>query len=168
MKGMGTCRSCLFVALSLLAFPWAMAEDWQLTRSQTLTQGKTQEWRYTLSPKGKEAQEVWRRLSDQYRGHLRAGYRVDLGAWRVYFLGGRLQVEPNCQAVNLACFTYGTLPVSKERQDRFLLELSHLLHQALSQAQGTGGRVLLSGLFRLEVPRGANPPYPATPSSWRP
>ncbi|WP_243027397.1 hypothetical protein [Thermus albus] len=165
---MGTWRSCLFLALGFLAFPWALAEDWRLTRSQTLTQGKAQEWRYTLSPSGKESQELWRRLSEQYRDHLRAGYRVELGAWRVYFLGGRLRVEPHCQAVNPACFTFGALPVAKERQDRFLLELSALLDQALVQANGTGGVVSLPRLFRLEVPKKANPPYPASPSGWRP
>lgn len=168
MKEMDVRRLWWLVALGFLAIPWALAEDWRLTRSQTLSQAGAREWRYTLSPAGKEAQELWRRLSEQYRDHLRAGYRVELGAWRVYFLGGRLRVEPHCQAVNPACFTFGALPVVKERQDRFLLELSHLLHQALTQAQGTGGVVLLSRLFRLEVVRGAHPPYFASPSSWRP
>ncbi|WP_114312444.1 hypothetical protein [Thermus caldifontis] len=154
--------------LGLLLPSPVLAQDWRLTRSQTLSQAGAREWRYTLSPTGKEAQELWRRLSEQYQDHLRAGYRVDLGAWRVYFLGGRLRVEPHCPAVNPACFTFGALPVPKERQDRFLLGLSQLLHQALTQAQATGGVVLLSRLFRLEVPRGANPPYPAAPSGWRP
>ncbi|MDM7324395.1 MAG: hypothetical protein P3W93_005265 [Thermus sp.] len=168
MKAMDMERPWWLVILGFLILPWALAEDWRLTRSQTLSQAGAREWRYTLSPAGKEAQELWRRLSEQYRDHLRAGYRVELGAWRVYFLGGRLRVEPHCQAVNPACFTFGALPVVKERQDRFLLELSHLLHQALTQAQGTGGVVLLSRLFRLEVVRGAHPPYFASPSSWRP
>uniref|UniRef100_A0A7V4ANW9 Uncharacterized protein n=1 Tax=Thermus tengchongensis TaxID=1214928 RepID=A0A7V4ANW9_9DEIN len=165
---MGAQMSRWLAILVLLALPGALAQDWRLTRSQTLTQVGAREWRYTLSPSGKEAQELWQKLSEQYRDHLRAGYRVDLGAWRLYFLGGRLRVEPHCPAVNPACFTFGALPVSKERQDRFLLELSQLLHQALTQAQTTGGVVLLSRLFRLEVPRGANPPYSASPSGWRP
>lgn len=165
---MGAQMSRWLALLALLALPGALAQDWRLTRSQTLTQVGAREWRYTLSPSGKEAQELWQKLSEQYRDHLRAGYRVDLGAWRLYFLGGRLRVEPHCPAVNPACFTFGALPVSKERQDRFLLELSQLLHQALTQAQTTGGVVLLSRLFRLEVPRGANPPYSASPSGWRP
>ncbi|TFU17991.1 hypothetical protein [Thermus tengchongensis] len=165
---MGAQMSRWLAILALLALPGALAQDWRLTRSQTLTQVGAREWRYTLSPSGKEAQELWQKLSEQYRDHLRAGYRVDLGAWRLYFLGGRLRVEPHCPAVNPACFTFGALPVSKERQDRFLLELSQLLHQALTQAQTTGGVVLLSRLFRLEVPRGANPPYSASPSGWRP
>jgi len=165
---MGAQMSRWLAILVLLALPGALAQDWRLTRSQTLTQVGAREWRYTLSPSGKEAQELWQKLSEQYRDHLRAGYRVDLGAWRLYFLGGRLRVEPHCPAVNPACFTFGALPVSKERQDRFLLELSQLLHQALTQAQTTGGVVLLSRLFRLKVPRGANPPYSASPSGWRP
>ncbi|MFD3004805.1 hypothetical protein [Thermus tengchongensis] len=165
---MGAQMSRWLALLALLALPGALAQDWRLTRSQTLTQVGAREWRYTLSPSGKEAQELWQKLSEQYRDHLRAGYRVDLGAWRLYFLGGRLRVEPHCPAVNPACFTFGALPVSKERQDRFLLELSQLLHQALTQAQTTGGVVLLARLFRLEVPRGANPPYSASPSGWRP
>lgn len=165
---MGAQMSRWLTLLALLALPGAMAQDWRLTRSQTLTQAGAREWRYTLGPSGKEAQDLWRRLSSQYQDYLRAGYRVDLGAWRVYFLGGRLRLEPHCPAVNPACFTFGALPVPKERQDRFLLELSQLLHQALTQAQTTGGVVLLSRLFRLEVPRGANPPYPASPSGWRP
>ena len=165
---MGAQMSRWLAILVLLALPGALAQDWRLTRSQTLTQVGAREWRYTLSPSGKEAQELWQKLSEQYRDHLRAGYRVDLGAWRLYFLGGRLRVEPHCPAVNPACFTFGALPVSKERQDRFLLELSQLLHQALTQAQTTGGVVLLSRLFRLEVPQGANPPYSASPSGWRP
>lgn len=165
---MGARISRWLAILALLALPGTLAQDWRLTRSQTLTQAGAREWRYTLSPSGKEAQELWRKLSSQYQDHLRAGYRVDLGAWRVYFLGGRLRLEPHCPAVNPACFTFGALPVAKERQDRFLMELSQLLHQALTQAQTTGGVVLLSRLFRLEVPRGAHPPYPATPSGWRP
>ncbi len=167
-KGMGMRTPYWLPIVALLTLPGAFAEDWRLTQSQTLSQAGAREWRYTLSPTGKEAQELWRRLSEQYRDHLRAGYRVDLGAWRVYFLGGRLRVEPHCPAVNPACFTFGALPVPKERQDRFLLELSQLLDLALTQARTKGGVVLLSRLFRLEVPRGAHPPYPATPSGWRP
>ncbi|TBH21906.1 hypothetical protein ETP66_01310 [Thermus thermamylovorans] len=146
----------------------ALAQDWRLTRSQTLTQAGAREWRYTLAPAGREAQELWQKLSEQYRDHLRAGYRVDLGAWRLYFLGGRLRLEPHCPAVNPACFTFGALPVPKNRQDRLLLELSQMLDQALLQAQGTGGSLTLSRLFRLEVRRGQGPPYPASPSGWRP
>lgn len=165
---MGTRAPRWLAILALVALPGALAQDWRLTRSQTLTQAGAQEWRYTLSPSSKEARELWRKLSVQYQDHLRAGYRVDLGAWRVFFLGGRLRLEPHCPTVNPACFTFGVLPVPKERQDRFLLELSQLLHQALTQAQTTGGVVLLSRLFRLEVSRGGNPPYPASPSGWQP
>lgn len=154
--------------LSPLLAGLALAQDWRLTRSQTLTQAGAQAWRYTLAPGGREAQELWQKLSDQYRDLLRAGYRVDLGAWRLYFLGGRLRLEPHCPAVNPACFTFGALPVPKERQDRLLMELSQMLDQALVQAQGTGGSLTLNRLFRLEVRRGQAPPYPANPSGWRP
>ncbi|WP_234554430.1 hypothetical protein [Thermus caliditerrae] len=158
----------LGVGLLLAGLHPALALDWRLTRSQTLTQAGAREWRYTLTPAGKEAQALWQRLSEQYREHLRAGYRVDLGAWRLYFLGGKLRLEPHCQAVNPACFSFGALNVPKDRQDHFLLELSALLDQAMAQARLTGGVVVLSRLFRLELPPGGRPPFPATPSGWRP
>ncbi|GAB5602433.1 hypothetical protein FJNA_09580 [Thermus sp. FJN-A] len=153
-------------ALALMGL--ALAQDWALTRSQTLTAQGAKAWRYTLSPRTGEARELWQRLSEQYRDHLRAGYRVDLGAWRVYFLGGRLRLEPHCPSPNAACFTFGALPVEKARQDRFLLELSALLDQALKEAGSTGGNLTLSRLFRVELRRGQSPPYPASPSGWKP
>jgi len=154
--------------LLLFLLPLALAQDWALTRSQTLTAQGAKAWRYTLSPRGEEARALWEALSLQYRDHLRAGYRVDLGAWRVYFLGGRLRLEPHCPSPNAACFTFGALPVEKARQDRFLLELSALLDQALGEAAKTGGAVTLSRLFRAELRRNQAPPYPAAPSGWRP
>lgn len=154
--------------LALLFLPLALAQDWGLTRSQTLTAGGAKAWRYTLSPRGEEARGLWEALSLQYRDHLRAGYRVDLGGWRLYFLGGRLRLERHCQAVNPACFTFGALPVEKARQDRFLLELSALLDRALKEAAQTGGAVTLSRLFRVELRPNQAPPYPASPSGWKP
>jgi len=79
---MGARISRWLAILALLALPGALAQDWRLTRSQTLTQAGAREWRYTLGPSGKEAQDLWRRLSSQYQDYLRAGYRVDLGAGR--------------------------------------------------------------------------------------
>ncbi len=146
----------------------ALAQDWGLTQSQTLTAGSAKGWHYTLSPRGGEARALWEALSLQYRDLLRAGYRVDLGGWRLYFLGGKLRLERHCQPVNLACFTFGSLPVEKARQDHFLLELSRLLEEALARAEGTGGSVSLSRLFRTEVRRGQAPPYAASPSGWKP
>ncbi|GAA6732238.1 FHA domain-containing protein [Thermus brockianus] len=154
--------------LILLLLPLAHAQEWRLTRSQSLTQEGATAWRYTLSPAGKEARELWQRLALQYQDHLRAGYRVDLGSWRLYFLGGRLRLEPHCPKVNPACLTFGALPVEKTVQDRFLLELSGLLDQALAQARATRGTLTLSQLFRVEVKRGQTPPYPARPSGWAP
>lgn len=146
----------------------ALAQDWGLTQSQTLTAGGAKGWRYTLSPRNGEARALWEALSLQYRNLLKAGYRVDLGGWRLYFLGGKLRLERHCQAVNPACFTFGALPVDKARQDRFLMELSHLLEEALARAKRTGGSVSLSRLFRSEVKRGEAPPYAASPSGWKP
>jgi len=108
------------------------------------------------------------RLSLQYRDLLRAGYRVDLGGWRLYFLGGKLRLERHCQAVNPSCFTFGALPVDKAQQDRFLMELAALLDQALGEAARTRGTVTLSRLFRVELRRNQAPPYPAAPSGWKP
>ena len=153
--------------LFFLLFP-ALAQDWGLTQSQTLTAGGAKAWRYSLSPRGEEARALWEALSLQYRNLLKAGYRVDLGGWRLYFLGGKLRLERHCQAVNPACFTFGALPVDKARQDRFLMELSHLLEEALARAKGTGGSVSLSRLFRSEVRRGQAPPYAASPLDWKP
>ncbi len=153
--------------LFFLLFP-ALAQDWGLTQSQTLTAGGAKAWRYSLSPRGEEARALWEALSLQYRNLLKAGYRVDLGGWRLYFLGGKLRLERHCQAVNPACFTFGALPVDKARQDRFLMELSHLLEEALARAKRTGGSVSLSRLFRSEVKRGEAPPYAASPSGWKP
>ncbi|MEN2982069.1 MAG: hypothetical protein ABDH20_05775 [Thermus sp.] len=157
-----------FLASLLLALPWGLAQEWRLTRSQSLTAGGAQAWRYTLSPTGKEAQALWRALAQGYQAQLRSGYRVDLGAWRTYFLGGRLRVEPHCPRVNAACFSFIALPWDKARLDRFLLELSALLDQALAQARHTGGVVVLTRLFRLQLSKGSPPPYLATPSGWRP
>ncbi|GLV48240.1 hypothetical protein TJA_13960 [Thermus sp. LT1-2-5] len=155
------------VLLSLLLFP-AQAQEWRLTRSQSLTQEGAKAWRYTLSPADRAGRELWQKLALQYRDHLRAGYRVDLGSWRLYFLGGRLRLEPHCPQVNLACFTFGALPVEKAVQDRFLLGLSQFLEQALAQARATGGTLTLSQLFRVELKPGQAPPYPAKPSGWAP
>ncbi len=157
-----------WMLLALALWGLALAQDWGLTQSQTLTAQGARAWRYTLSPRGGEARALWEALSLQYRDHLRAGYRVDLGGWRLYFLGGRLRLEPHCQAVNPACFTFGALPVEKARQDRFLLELSALLDRALREAAQTGGTVTLSRLFRVELRRNQAPPYPASPSGWKP
>lgn len=74
---MGPMTRWLVLALSLLGL--ALAQDWRLYESRSHTEAGPGPWRYTLSPKTKEAQELWRRLSEQYRDHLRAGYRVDLG-----------------------------------------------------------------------------------------
>jgi hypothetical protein len=155
----------------VLALAWwgpVLAQDWGLTQSQTLTAGGAKGWRYTLSPRGEEARALWESLSLQYRDLLRAGYRVDLGGWRLSFLGGKLRLERHCQAVNPACFTFGALPVDKARQDRFLMELAALLDQALGEAARTGGTVTLSRLFRVELRRNQAPPYPAAPSGWKP
>ncbi|BAW01127.1 hypothetical protein TTMY_0718 [Thermus thermophilus] len=155
------------LALSLLGL--ALAQDWRLYESRSHTEAGPGPWRYTLSPRTKEAQELWRRLSEQYRDHLRAGYRVDLGGWRVYFRGGALWLASHCpKADNPACFTFGVLPVEKARQDRFLLELGALLEEGLGRVRATGGSLTLSRLFRVEVARGASPPYRAAPSGWRP
>ena len=144
----------VWLSFFILLLPLAHAQEWRLTRSQSLTQEGAASWRYTLSPASKRARELWQRLALQYQDHLRAGYRVDLGSWRLYFLGGRLRLEPHCPKVNPACLTFGALPVEKAVQDRFLLELSSLLDQALAQARATGGTLTLSQLFRVEVKRG--------------
>lgn len=156
------------VALLLWAPAIGLAQDWKLTRTQALSPGGPQAWRYALAPAGRESRELWERLAGQYRDLLRGGYRVDLGAWRLYFLGGRLRVEAHCPSVHPACLTFGALPVPKARQDRLLMELAQLLDKALVQVQGTGGRLTLTRLFRLEVPKGTKPPYPASPSGWQP
>lgn len=157
-----------WMVLALALWGPALAQDWGLNQSQILTAGGAQEWRYTLSPRGEEARALWEALSLQYRDHLRAGYRVDLGGWRLYFLGGKLRLDRHCQAVNPACFTFGALPVDKSRQDRFLMELAALLDRALGKAARTGGTVTLSRLFRVELGRNEDPPYPAAPSGWKP
>ncbi|GAA5336454.1 MULTISPECIES: hypothetical protein [Thermus] len=157
-----------WLGLFILLLPLAQGQDWRLTRSQSTTQEGASAWRYTLSPANKEARELWQRLALQYQDHLRAGYRVDLGRWRLYFLGGKLRLEGHCQTPNPACFTFGALPVEKARQDRLLMGLGTLLDQALTQAQATGGTLTLSGLFRAELRRGQAPPYPARPSGWAP
>jgi len=80
-----------------------------------------------------------------------------------------LWLAPHCpKADNPACFTFGALPVEKARQDRFLLELGALLEEGLGRVRATGGSLTLSRLFRVEVARGASPPYRAAPSGWRP
>ncbi|WP_243095692.1 hypothetical protein [Thermus thalpophilus] len=157
----------ILLAVVALLLP-AHAQEWRLTRSQSLTQEGTRAWRYTLSPADRAGRELWQKLVLQYQDHLRAGYRVDLGSWRLYFLGGRLRLEPHCPQVNPACFTFGALPVEKGVQDRFLLGLSQLLDQALAQARNTGGNLTLSGLFRVELKPGQAPPYLARPSGWAP
>ena len=102
------------LSLSLLGL--VLAQDWRLYESRSYTEAGPGPWRYTLSPRTKEARELWQKLSDQYRDHLRAGYRVDLGGWRVYFRGGVLWLAPHCpKADNPACFTFGALPVEKAR-----------------------------------------------------
>ncbi|WP_022798868.1 hypothetical protein [Thermus islandicus] len=158
----------LLLLLKVASLAPALGQDWGLTQSQTLTAGGAKAWRYTLSPRGEEARALWEALSLQYRDHLRAGYRVDLGGWRLYFLGGKLRLERHCQAVNPACFTFGALPVDKARQDRFLMELGALLDRALGEAARTGGTVTLSRLFRVELRRNQALPYPAAPSGWKP
>ena len=164
---MGPMTRWLVLALALCGL--VLAQDWRLSQSQSFTAQGASAWRYTLSPRTKEAQELWRRLSEQYRDHLRAGYRVDLGGWRVYFRGGVLWLAPHCpKADNPACFTFGALPVEKARQDRFLLELGALLEEGLGRVRATGGSLTLSRPFRVEVARGASPPYRAAPSGWRP
>mgnify|MGYP003559025618 FL=1 len=164
---MGPMTRWLVLALALCGL--VLAQDWRLSQSQSFTAQGASAWRYTLSPRTKEAQELWRRLSEQYRDHLRAGYRVDLGGWRVYFRGGVLWLAPHCPKADIpACFTFGALPVEKARQDRFLLELGALLEEGLGRVRATGGSLTLSRLFRVEVARGASPPYRAAPSGWRP
>ena len=87
----------------------------------------------------------------------------------MYSRGGVLWLAPHCpKADNPACFTFGALPVEKARQDRFLLELGALLEEGLGRVRATGGSLTLSRLFRVEVARGASPPYRAAPSGWRP
>ena len=146
----------------------ALAQDWRLSKSQSVTTQGASAWRYTLSPKTQEARELWQKLSEQYRDHLRAGYRVDLGSWRIYFRGGKLWLEPHCPTPSAACLTFGALPVPKTRQDHLLLELSALLDRALRETQSTGGSLTLSRLFRVELKRNQAPPYPASPSGWKP
>ncbi len=152
----------LFILASVLA------QDWRLTKTTSEGLGEKGAWRYTLSPATKEARELWQALLLQYRGHLQAGYRVDLGAYSLYFRGGALWLSPACPTAHPACLTPGALPIPKERQNRFLLELAKLLEKALAEAKGTGGRLTLTGLFWAELRRGQVPPFRAHPSGWKP
>jgi len=156
------------LAFFLVALALAFAQDWRLTKTLSEGLGEKGTWRYTLSPATKEARELWQALLLQYRSHLQAGYRVDLGAYSLYFRGGALWLARVCSAPHPACLTPGALPVPKERQDRFLLELAGLLEKALAEAKGTGGRLTLTGLFRADLGRGQEPPYRAHPSGWKP
>lgn len=95
--------------LILLLIPWlfglGLAQSWRLTQSQSTTLHEGSAWRYTLSPVGEEAKALWEGLSLAYQDLLRAGHQVDLGRWRLYFLGGRLRFEPYCPKATLPCFT---------------------------------------------------------------
>jgi hypothetical protein len=156
------------LAFFLVALALVFAQDWRLTKTSSEGLDAKGTWRYTLSPATKEARELWQALLPQYRNHLQAGYRVDLGAYSLHFRGGALWLARACSAPYPACLTPGALPVPQERQNRFLLELAGLLEKALAEAQGTGGRLTLTGLFRVDLGRGQPPPYRAYPSGWKP
>jgi len=48
-----------WMVLALALWGPALAQDWGLTQSQTLTAGGAKAWRYTLSPRGEEARALW-------------------------------------------------------------------------------------------------------------
>ncbi|AFV75535.1 hypothetical protein Theos_0463 [Thermus oshimai JL-2] len=155
--------------LLLLPLPLALAQgDWRLSKRQSETLGELGSWSYTLSPRTEEARVLWQALVLQYREHLKGGYRVDLGRWRLYFRGGALLLDRGCPEVHPACLTPGALPAPKERQDRFLLEMAGLLDRALGELEKIGGRLTLSGLFRADLKPKAPPPHRAYPSGWKP
>ncbi len=157
--------SFLFLLLVSVAFAEG---DWRLWKSLSETLEEKGTWRYTLSPKTEEARALWQVLVVQYREHLKAGYRIDLGRWRLYFKGGSLLLDRACPVVHPACLTPGVLATPKERQDRLLLEMSGLLDRALGELERTGGRLTLSGLFRVDLKPKALPPHRAYPSGWKP
>ncbi|WP_337844914.1 hypothetical protein [Thermus sp.] len=152
-----------------LLIPLALAQgDWRLSKTRTEILGEAGAWRYTLSPRTEEARALWQALVVQYREHLKGGYWVGLGRWRLYFRGGALLLDRGCLEVQLACLTPGALPGPKERQDRFLLEMGTLLDRALGELGRTGGRLTLTGLFRVDLEAPKPPPHRAYPSGWRP
>ncbi|KGQ22856.1 hypothetical protein [Thermus filiformis] len=154
----------LFLLLLFLGAAWA--QSWRLTQSQTSTLREGGAWRYTLSPVG-EARALWEALALQYQALLRAGHRVDLGRWRLYFLGGRLRFEPHCPKASLPCFTLAGVAYEPGRLEPFLVELDALMERALSEARKKPRATLtLSRLVRLELEGGAV--REAKPSGWKP
>ncbi|MER3451409.1 MAG: hypothetical protein C4300_04500 [Thermus sp.] len=161
--------------LILLLIPWlfglGLAQSWRLAQSQstirTTTLHEGSAWRYTLSPVGEEAKALWEELSPQYQALLRAGHRVDLGRWRLYFLGGSLRFEPHCPKATLPCFTLAGVAYEPLRLGGFFHELDTLLGRALSEAQKKPRASLtLIRLVRLELEEGRI--KAVKPSGWKP
>lgn len=157
--------------LILLLIPWlfglGLAQFWRLAQSQSTTLHEESVWRYTLSPVGKEAKALWQELSLAYQDLLRAGHRVDLGRWRLYFLGGRLRFEPHCPKATLPCFTLAKVAYEPLRLEGFFHELDTLLGRALSEAQKKPKASLtLTRLVRLELEGGRI--KAVNPSGWKP
>lgn len=155
----------------LLLIPWllglGLAQSWRLAQSQSTTLHEGSAWRYTLSPLGEEAKALWEALSLKYQALLRAGHRVDLGRWRLYFLGGRLRFEPHCPKATLPCFTLAGVAYEPLRLEGFFHELDILLGRALSEAQKKPKASLtLTRLVRLELEWGRI--KTVKPSGWKP
>lgn len=142
----------------------------RITASQSGAASTPGAWRYTISPKTNEARLLWDLYVPFWQQTLRQGGKVQLGAYALRFVGGRLRLEPGCANPNPACFTRTATPLPSWQQDAILLELSNALVQAIGEGSRRAGpyptTLTLSKFVRLQL--NSDGTYSAAPSGWRP
>lgn len=164
-----------FTLIVLLGFSLAQTSSptsgfFRITASQSSAAATPGAWRYTISPKTNEAELLWSQYVPFWQQTLRRGGKVQLGAYSLRFVGGRLMLEVNCQTPNPTCFTRVATAIPGWQQDAILLDFSNTLVQAIyegsKRAKPYPTAVTVSKFVRLQL--NSDGTYSAAPSGWKP
>ena len=160
----------ILLGLSLAQTPSPTSGFFRLTANQSSSASTPGAWRYTISPKTEEARLLWRQYVPFWQQTLRQGGKVQLGAYSLRFVGGKLALEPGCPNPNPACFTRGAAAIPGWQQDAILLDLSNALVQAIHEgskrAKPYPSTITVSRFVRLQL--NSDGTRSAAPSGWKP
>lgn len=164
-----------FTLIALLGLSLAQTASptsgfFRITASQSSAASTPGAWRYAISPKTNEARLLWDQYVPFWQQTLRRGGKVQLGAYALRFVGGKLMLEVGCPTPNPTCFTRVATTIPGWQQDAILLDLSNTLVQAINEgskrAKPYPTAVTVSKFVRFQL--NSDGTYSAAPSGWKP